>query len=101
MRTYAPADPGAVLDGLLSEPSLARGVMHHAVLPPRDAVFGAFPTWLDPRIVAGLGSRGIERPYVHQAEAIEAVHAGEDVVIVTPTASGKTLCYAVPVLQSI
>ena len=49
----------------------------------------------------GLAGRGIERLYTHQAEAIEAVHAGEDVVVVTPTASGKTLCYALPALQAI
>ena len=60
-----------------------------------------FPDWLDARIVGGLATRGIDRPYRHQAEAIEAVHAGEDVVIVTPTASGKSLCYALPVLQAI
>jgi len=101
MRTYAPAEPGAVLDVLLAEPSLARGVVHHAVLPPRDAVFAEFPGWLDPRIVSGLSSRGIQRPYLHQAEAMEAVHAGDDVVIVTPTASGKSLCYTVPVLQAL
>ena len=59
------------------------------------------PSWLDPRIVAGLAGRGIEQLYSHQAEAIDAVHAGEDVVVVTPTASGKTLCYALPALQAI
>ena len=101
MRLYAPADPTTVLDGLLEEPSLARGVVHHAVLPPREANFAAMPPWLDPCIVNGLAGRGIERLYSHQAEAIEAVHAGEDVVVVTPTASGKTLCYALPVLQAI
>jgi DEAD/DEAH box helicase domain-containing protein len=101
MRTYAPAEPGAVLDRLLAEPSLARGVVHHAVLPPRPAAYADFPGWLDPRIVAGLGRRGIERPYTHQAEAIEAAHGGHDVVVVTPTASGKTLCYALPILQAI
>ena len=101
MRTYAPADPEAVLAGLLEEPSIARGVVHHAVIPPRPAEHADFPAWLDPRIVAGLGERGISRPYRHQAEAMDAVHAGEDVVIVTPTASGKTLCYAVPTLQAI
>ena len=101
MRTYAPADPEAVLANLLAEPSMARGVVHHEVIPARAAEYGEFPAWLDPRIVAGLASRGIDRPYRHQAEAIEAVHAREDVVIVTPTASGKTLCYAVPVLQAI
>jgi DEAD/DEAH box helicase domain-containing protein len=101
MRVYAPADPSTVLERLLDEPSLARGVVHHEVIPPREASLADMPPWLDPRIVAGLASRGIERLYTHQAEAIEAVHAGEDVVVVTPTASGKTLCYALPTLQAI
>ncbi len=101
MRTYAPAGVETVLDRILEEPSLARGVVHHAIVPPRDPVFAAFPEWLDPRIRAGLGSRGIESLYSHQAEAIEAVRSGEDVVVVTPTASGKTLCYALPVLQAL
>jgi DEAD/DEAH box helicase domain-containing protein len=101
MRTYAPAATDAVLADLLEEPSLARGVVHHRHIPARDAVFGAHPSWLDPRIREGLASRGIDRLYAHQAEAVEAVHAGEDIVVVTPTASGKTLCYAVPVLQAI
>ena len=101
MRTYAPAATDAVLAGLLEEPSLARGVVHHRHIPARDAAYGTHPSWLDTRIRAGLASRGIDRLYTHQAEAVEAVHAGEDVVVVTPTASGKTLCYAVPVLQAI
>jgi DEAD/DEAH box helicase domain-containing protein len=101
MRTYAPAPTAAVLERLLAEPSLARGVVHHEVLPARDGIFADFPDWLDGRIAAGLRGRGIERLYTHQAEAVEAVHAGEDVVVVTPTASGKTLCYALPVLQSL
>ena len=101
MRTYAPAATESVLDGILDEPSLARGVTHHAVLPAREAIWQEHPDWLDPRIRAGLASRGIERLYSHQAEAIEAVRAGRDVVVVTPTASGKTLCYALPALQAI
>ena len=101
MRTYAPAPVIKVLDHLLEEPSLARGVVHHEVRPALDAVYGEWPAWLDPRIRAGLARRGIERPYIHQAEAIEAVHAGEDIVVVTPTASGKSLCYTVPVLQAL
>ncbi len=101
MRTYAPAPTEVVLDRLLDEPSLAAGVTHHAVIPPREADWRDFPDWLDPRIRSGLTSRGIDRLYVHQAEAIEAVRAGRDVVVVTPTASGKTLCYALPALQAI
>ncbi len=101
MRRYAPAPVEVVLEELLAEPSLAQGVLHHEVLPARAAVTAPLPDWLDPRIRAGLASRGIERLFVHQAEAIEAVRAGQDVAVVTPTASGKTLCYALPVLQAL
>src|SRR3954449_1041776 len=101
MRTYAPASTRAVLEQLLEEPSLARGVVHHEVIEARSATHADWPGWLDPRIRSGLAGRGIERPYLHQAEAIEALHAREDVVVVTPTASGKSLCYTVPVLQSL
>jgi DEAD/DEAH box helicase domain-containing protein len=101
MRYYEPAGVERVLAEILAEPSLATGVLHHAVIAARDADFVPMPEWLDPRIVAGLGSRGITSLYRHQAEAVEAVRAGEDVVVVTPTASGKTLCYLVPTLQAL
>jgi DEAD/DEAH box helicase domain-containing protein len=101
MRTYAPATTIDVLHRLLDEPSLARGVVHHEIVPARPPDFGDWPGWLDPRIVDGLRARGLAQPYRHQAEAIEAIHAGRDTVIVTPTASGKTLCYALPVLQAL
>jgi DEAD/DEAH box helicase domain-containing protein len=101
MRHYAPAAVETVLDRLLDEPSLARGIVHHEVVPARSAVEAEAPAWLDARIRAGLSVTGIERLYSHQAEAIEAVRAGEDVVVVTPTASGKSLCYELPVLQAL
>jgi DEAD/DEAH box helicase domain-containing protein len=101
VRTYAPAGTEAVLARLLEEPSLANAVTHHATLPAREAITAPFPSWLDRRIVSGLEDRGITSLYSHQAEAVEAVHAGEDIVVVTPTASGKTLCYALPVLQAL
>src|SRR4029453_3372448 len=101
MRTYAPATTEAVLASLLDEPSIARGVVHHRHIPAKPAEHGPWPSWLHPGLRAGLESRGIERLYTHQAEAIDAIHAREDVVIVTPTASGKTLCYALPTLQAI
>jgi len=101
VRTYAPAGTETVLARLLEEPSLAAAVTHHEHIPARDAVTAPFPSWLDARIVRGLEDRGITSLYSHQAEAIEAIHGGEDVVVVTPTASGKTLCYALPVLQAL
>jgi len=70
-------------------------------LPPQTAQYAPFPESLDPRLLAALRARGIEQLYTHQAEAIEHVAAARHVVTVTPTASGKTLCYNVPVLDAI
>ncbi len=101
MRTYAPATVETVLRSLLDEPSLARGVVHHEVIEARAATYADFPDWLHPRIRTALTTRGIERLYTHQREAIDTVHGGQDVVVVTPTASGKTLTYQLPTLQAI
>jgi DEAD/DEAH box helicase domain-containing protein len=101
MRTYAPAPTVAVLARLLEEPSLARGVVHHALLPAREAETVPLPAWVDPRIRVALARQGIAALYTHQAEALAAVRAGRDVCVVTPTASGKSLCYELPVLQAL
>jgi DEAD/DEAH box helicase domain-containing protein len=68
--------------------------------PAREAQWADFPTWMNPDLAAAYAAKGIPRLYTHQAEAAEAVHAGKNVVIVTPTASGKTLCYNLPVLNA-
>ena len=52
-------------------------------------------------MIATLSHRGIDRLYTHQAQALSAVLQGQNVVVVTPTASGKTLCYNLPVVQTI
>src|ERR1700676_459011 len=69
--------------------------------PARPAQWAEFPAWVNADLAAAYGAKGIRRPYTHQAAAAEAVHEGKNVVIVTPTASGKTLCYNVPVLNAI
>ena len=61
--------------------------------------FSSLPTDLRPELVTALGGRGIHRLYSHQADAYRAVRQGRHLVVVTPTASGKTLCYNLPVLQ--
>ncbi|HXG41096.1 MAG TPA: DEAD/DEAH box helicase, partial [Candidatus Limnocylindrales bacterium] len=101
MRLYAPASTEEVLARLLEEPAFGRTVVHHAVVPARGPELRPLPPWLDPRLRVALERRGIAGLYAHQAEAIEAVRRGEDVVVVTPTASGKTLCYALPILQAL
>jgi DEAD/DEAH box helicase domain-containing protein len=69
--------------------------------PAREAQWAEFPAWVSGELRAAYLAKGIRRPYTHQTAAAEAVHAGKNVVIVTPTASGKTLCYNLPVLNEI
>ncbi|MGB7438904.1 MAG: DEAD/DEAH box helicase, partial [Candidatus Acidiferrum sp.] len=69
--------------------------------PAREAQWAEFPEWVHEDLRAAYRAKGIRQLYTHQAAAAEAVHAGKNVVIVTPTASGKTLCYNLPVLDAI
>ncbi len=89
------------IEKLKNDPEFMKNVTNWRVVPAREAAHADFPASLDPRIVDVLQSRGIHRPYVHQSRAIGAALAGRDFVVVTPTASGKTLCYNVPVLDAI
>jgi DEAD/DEAH box helicase domain-containing protein len=70
-------------------------------LPAVAPEFGPYPEGTDARLVASLAARGISQLYTHQAEAFAHVLAGRNVVTITPTASGKTLCYNAPVLNAI
>ena len=70
-------------------------------LPAQEARLDAFPDWLDGVLVNHLKKEGIDKLYSHQASALKAVNEGKNIVVVTPTASGKTLCYNLPVLDSI
>src|SRR6266849_9907717 len=69
--------------------------------PAREAQWADFPAWVHADLASCYAAKGIRRLYIHQAAAAETVHAGKNVVIVTPTASGKTLCYNLPVLNAI
>lgn len=71
------------------------------VMPPRPARTVPFPSCLDERLKPALAKRGIYELYTHQALSVEATARGEDVTVVTPTASGKTMCYNLPVLSAI
>jgi DEAD/DEAH box helicase domain-containing protein len=69
------------------------------VIPAAEARFASLPDDVRPELARALAARGIERLYSHQADAYNAVRSGRHLVVVTPTASGKTLCYNLPVLQ--
>jgi DEAD/DEAH box helicase domain-containing protein len=92
---------GEILDDLLTSPSTGPCITATRHFPARPPVLVPFPSSLDPRLASALRARGIEQLYSHQARAWELVDKGEHVVIVTPTASGKTLCYNLPVLQGL
>mgnify|MGYP001176914248 FL=1 len=76
-------------------------VVYWHEIEPKEANTVPFPADLDVRLRAALEARGIASLYTHQAAAYEAVQSGRNIVAVTPTASGKTLCYNLPVLQTI
>ena len=67
--------------------------------PAREARHVPMPDSLDTRLQTALAAKSIHQLYTHQAEALEHALAGRNVVVVTPTASGKTLCYNLPVLS--
>src|ERR1700694_6055134 len=69
------------------------------VISEAFANFAPLPPDLRPELSTALAGRGIQRLYSHQADAYRAVRQGRHLVVVTPTASGKTLCYNLPVLQ--
>lgn len=89
-----------VLDQLRIDREFMRRVAAWERLPAREARTALFPPALDRRLVAALQARGIESLYTHQAQAVEAVAHGEHIAVVTSTASGKTLCYNLPVLDA-
>ncbi|RMF57927.1 MAG: DEAD/DEAH box helicase, partial [Calditrichaeota bacterium] len=90
-----------LLDYLKEQQEFMNNVTHWEVLPPREAVYVPFPPSVDTRLKEALIQRGISQLYSHQGEAYEQISAGKNVVIVTPTASGKTLAYNLPVLNTI
>jgi DEAD/DEAH box helicase domain-containing protein len=102
-----PARPWARKTGLqhvLSEFRANAGMRRCFVLDhqlaPRAAQYAEFPPALHPQVVAALRERGIAKLYSHQAQSFELARNGEHLVVSTPTASGKSLCYNLPVLDA-
>jgi DEAD/DEAH box helicase domain-containing protein len=89
----------SALQALRFEPQFMRNVARWVRVPARAARFAPCPPDLDRRLVEALAARGVRQLYMHQADAVAAGLAGENVAVVTPAASGKTLCYNLPVLH--
>jgi len=92
---------GGILDDLLTSPSTGPCITATRHFPARPPVLVPFPASLDPRIGDAVRARGIDELYSHQAHAWDRIAKGQHVVVVTPTASGKTLCYNLPALQAL
>lgn len=90
-----------VLERLRLDPQFMSNVAAWERLPARPARHVPFPEAMQARIISALHESGQAPLYSHQGAAIEAALAGENVVVVTGTASGKTLCYNVPVMQTL
>ena len=79
-----------------------RGQMVHIRnIPPRDPVYVEPEVSISPLVRSALSTMGIESLYSHQARAVDLISEGKNVAIVTSTASGKTICYNIPVLEAL
>ena len=90
-----------VMDILQTNPSYQQNIVHWHTIEEKEAKTAPFPASLHTKLREALEKRGIGSLYTHQKTAFDLATAKKNVVAVTPTASGKTLCYNLPVLQSI
>ena len=89
------------LSDLRRAPFYKGQITHVQRIPARPAAYGALERPLHPQLQEKLSAQGIARLFSHQAEAVNAARDGEHVTVVTATASGKTLCYNLPVIDAV
>ncbi|WP_184608906.1 DEAD/DEAH box helicase [Sphaerisporangium krabiense] len=93
--------PGPILTRLLAVPARRERVTHVEHVPARQAGHVRWPEWVDQRLVSPLRNQGVDGLWEHQATAADLVHRGQNVIIATGTASGKSLAYLVPAVSEI
>ena len=76
-----------------------RNITHWETIPPREGIYTEFPDDVDPIIRRIYDGRGISKLYTHQRHCFDLIRDNKNVAVVTPTASGKTLCYNLPVID--
>ena len=94
----SPADLLGVLERLSAGDDRLLG---HVTLPGRKGRIADWPQWVSPAVVDAWARRGVERPWVHQREALDAIRKGRDVVLATGTGSGKSLAAWTPILSDL
>jgi len=90
-----------ILDLIRSDPDMIANITHWQKIPEQEAQYADYPDAIHSELIQILQKRGIQKLFTHQASSIESILKKKNVVVVTPTASGKTLCYNVPVLNSL
>lgn len=90
-----------IMNIIQSDQQFKYNIAHWETIPPKEAKTAPFPGGLNTGLLSTLKDRGINQLYTHQQEAFQKAEADQDFVVVTPTASGKTMCYNLPVLQAI
>ena len=90
----------ALIESIKQHPEYQQQIMHHELLDARDGQFKSLESPLPVALSQLLEQRGIDNLFSHQVDSIEAVRNGSDLVVVTGTASGKTLCYNIPILET-
>ena len=91
----------AFLESIRNSPAYRDGIVHVEKIEKREAQYAELSKPLPSPLRTALERIGVDRLYTHQVEAIEQIRAGKNIVIETGTASGKTLCYNLPVLESL
>jgi DEAD/DEAH box helicase domain-containing protein len=94
-------NPEDALREIVAECGYREQLLHTERIPGRSARYGELTVELEPSVKSLLQAQGIDRLYSHQAEAIDAVLRGRNAAVVTGTASGKTLCYLIPIVQAL
>ncbi|MCP4634359.1 MAG: DEAD/DEAH box helicase, partial [candidate division Zixibacteria bacterium] len=90
-----------LLDTLKASEKFKSNLTFWKTIPPREAKYEEFPEHIDEKLITALNEQGIKKLFTHQRQAVDIFHQENNPVIVTPTASGKTLCYNLPVLDTI
>ncbi|OPL10768.1 MAG: ATP-dependent helicase [Firmicutes bacterium ML8_F2] len=93
-------DLNKILQKWRGDPAFISNVTRWETVPASEGTFRDFPPHLELQLTEALRKQGIEKLYSHQALAIETINRGKHTVVVTPTASGKTLCYNLPVVSA-
>lgn len=99
MQNYTEIDN--FIEPLSQDPQLSKRVSHIEIIKEKEAEFSDFPSDMHETLIAALRNSGIKQLYSHQIQSYSLLKEGKNIVVVTPTASGKTLCYNIPVINTI